>query len=125
MTIDREAILDRWARRDAVKAIAAESGNVAARLIYRIVEEARAAGDPRAAHRIGRPSEDRPSLAKPTFKSERRARRLAMNTSATLEPFGIFKRTIVVTRLGLGSADCLRMPISVSCLSTERECHHG
>lgn len=114
------AVLEAWARRDAAKDIAAANGGLTISAIYKIVEAAREAGDPRATFRNGSAAKGRALPgARSTLRAERREQRAAMKPSALLQSFGISKRTIFITRLGMGSADCLRVPVSVSTLQQE------
>lgn len=107
-----ESILDRWARRDAAKAIAAELG-MASRAIYQIVAAARERDDPRATFRNGREKAGRPTQdRKLIMRAGNRRRPYAAMGGVPGWWFG--KRTIMVTRLGTGSVDCLQVPVSVS-----------
>ena len=103
--LNRDAILDRWARRDAAMAIAAEC-SVSARAIRKIIERAREAGDARAIYVIG----ERAGLAP--------CRKLPTPLHKVM---GISTRTVFATMLGTGSVACRRMPVTISCLPTERE----
>lgn len=106
----RETILNRWAKRDAAKAIAADGIALSLREIYKIIERARDAGDPRALFRKGRLSAGRV-----VERQRREGRRLRQSaTRPAYEALGFSVRTIFVTRLGAGSVECVRVPISVS-----------
>ena len=113
----RESILERWARRDAAKSIQSDLGISSLKTLYRIVAEAREQHDPRATYRAGRESANRPSMKKRDIeRAKRRAGRKLGSASQALAGWHFGKCTVFVTRLGLGSADCLRIPVSVSCV---------
>lgn len=101
----RDEILDRWARRDAAMAFAAESG-AAANTVRKIIERARINGDPRAVYAIGERAGQAPQ-AKPRPPLHK--------------VMGISTRTVFATMLGTGSVACRRIAVSISCLPTERE----
>ena len=104
-------ILELRAQGDAVKTIAMALGSTSPsiRKIYQIIAEARAIHDPQPPRR-------------------RRAKALLGATPPKPnrpagEPlagwwFGV--ETITVTRLGFGSMDCLRVPVSVSCVPRQK-----
>lgn len=107
--IDRNAILDRWSRRDAAKAIAASEGGLTIQKIHNVIRAAREAGDPRALY----------------YKRRRTALPIASHAPVNVGPprppyeplhlkLGFKSRTIFVTQLGMGSAACLLVPVSVS-----------
>ena len=99
-----EAVLDRWARRDAAMAFAAENG-IPASTFRKIIERARSAGDERAVYVIGERAGQAPQakLPPPLHKA-----------------MGISTRTVFATMLGTGSVACRRIAVSISCLPTER-----
>lgn len=112
MPADRtDEILDRWARRDAAKAIAIELG-IASRAIYQIVAAARERHDPRATFRKGRASAGRPTQDRKRIVRAGNRRRPWASVDMLGWWFG--RRTIVVTTLGTGSADCHQVEVSVS-----------
>lgn len=104
----REDIVARRARGDAVKDIFMSLGSnrPSLRKVYQVIQEAKAIHDPKPA----RPR--RPKAAPPVDQpaKPRRPERQA------LEGWWFGAETIVVTRLGFGSMDCLRVPVSVSCV---------
>lgn len=112
----RERILDRKAKGDAVDAIRRALGSTGPgiRKIYYIIAEARALHDPRAG--------DKPPQGRPPGKSTPPPPPKRPNRAAgePLEGWWFGAETIVVTRLGFGSADCLRVPVSVSCVPTKK-----
>jgi hypothetical protein len=115
--MDRDGILDRWARRDAAKAIMADLGVSSLKTLYRIVAEARAMHDPRATYRAGRESSDRPTMNKRKIASaHRRSGRKLPAPTAAMPGWHFGKCSILVTTLGLGSTNCLLVPVSVSCV---------
>jgi hypothetical protein len=114
---NRDAILDRWAQRDAAKSIKADLGISSLKTLYRIIAEARAANDPRATYRSGRESANRPSMKRRDIERARRRRgRKLGNPSEAMAGWHFGKCTVFVTQLGTGSTDCLRIPVSVSCI---------
>jgi hypothetical protein len=108
-----DAILDRWSKNDAVRSIRMELGVPSIKAVHRVIEKARAMHDPRAVYRFGRESSGRPPIGK---RKDRPARRRLTTEKATLDGWWFARETVYVTRLGFGSADCLRVPVSVSCL---------
>ena len=53
------------------------------------------------------------------MRALRRLGRTVGEPMAAVPGWSFAKETIFVTRLGIGSADCLRVPVSVSCLPTK------
>ncbi len=105
-------LLDRWAKRDAAKAIMSDLGISSLHNLYRIVAEARAMHDPRAVNR--RISSGRTMSAKWATRKVRETAKAERRSAVAGWWFG--KETMMVRRLGVGSADCLLVPVSVSCV---------
>lgn len=118
---NRDAILDRWAQRDAAKSIKADLGISSLKTLYRIIAEARAANDPRATYRAGRESANRPSMKRRDIERARRRKgRKLGNSREAMAGWHFGKCTVFVTQLGTGSTDCLRIPVSVSCVPVHK-----
>jgi hypothetical protein len=80
------------------------------RALYKIIEAARAMNDPRAAFKKGRASAGRVVEAK--LREGRRVRQSAARPDYEDMGFGV--ATVFVWRLGVGSVNCDRVPVSVS-----------
>jgi hypothetical protein len=74
--------------------------------------------DPRAAYRNGRglPASDERRAEIERQREIRKFRKRGREPGAPLEGWWFAAETIVVTRLGFGSRDCERVPVSVSCI---------
>jgi hypothetical protein len=119
-----DAILERRAKGLAVKQIAAELGitGPGIRRIHRLIAEARAMHDPRAAYRNGRglPASDERRAEIERQREIRKFRKRGREPGAPLDGWWFAAETIVVTRLGFGSRDCERVPVSVSCVPRQK-----
>lgn len=108
----RECILEGNARGDAVVAIRMSLGSnrPSLRKVYQVIAEARAMHEPRASHRTPRATGRPPNPAK--------TQEPARKPGQPLDGWWFAAETVMVTRLGFGSADCLRVPVSVSAVPT-------
>jgi hypothetical protein len=106
----REAVLNRWAKRDVGRAIASDLGIPTLRALYKIIEAARAMNDPRAMFKKGRLTAGRAVETK-----RREGRRLRQSVARPVyEDMGFGVATVFVTCLGAGSINCVRVPVSIS-----------
>ena len=110
--LNRDRILDAWARGDAAKSIAASEGAATAKVILGIIGRARDAADPRAVLRKpGTKGNCRP-MPKPPQEALTRRRALS-------DELGIHSRTVFTPVLRIPSQNCAPIPISIPCLRNE------
>lgn len=124
MMIDRNEILDRWAREQAAADIARALGladRKSLKRIQNIIAQARTDGDERAAFRKASKHNDLPKKPKHGDRRGRPPTRAARMRQRDLgEPlpgwhFGV--TSIEVPWLGMCSADCRPVSVSVSCVA--------
>lgn len=110
----RDSVLAQAARDVAVKEIRASLGThrPSLRKIYQVIAEARAIDDPASV----KPRAPRRPKTLAEVQEPAPAPRRHLPTGEPLDGWWFGATTVIVTRLGFGSMDCLRIPVSVSCV---------